>query len=191
MESSFLCPWKTPREWDPGEAWRFRSARMKACRNFRREEFCRWRTQASSREQNPLDAETLCRAKIPLTTHGSIPPAIGIFIEFRCREEFQGVPGPAPSQEWLADVCPGLMPFWLIEACCDRQLTGVVPIFLLTSDLTVVFSMPVAKWPMVDNAARDLFPGALEMLILESLRRQPAHGYALVRHKGSSFSLTA
>jgi transcriptional regulator len=27
-----------------------------------------------------------------------------------------------------------------------------------------------------------LFPGALEMMILESLRRQPAHGYALVQH---------
>jgi PadR family transcriptional regulator PadR len=32
------------------------------------------------------------------------------------------------------------------------------------------------------NAARDLFPGALEMMILESLRRQPAHGYALVQY---------
>jgi transcriptional regulator len=30
--------------------------------------------------------------------------------------------------------------------------------------------------------SRDLFPGALEMMILESLRRQPAHGYALVQH---------
>ena len=29
---------------------------------------------------------------------------------------------------------------------------------------------------------RDLFPGALEMMLLESLRRQPAHGYALVQH---------
>jgi PadR family transcriptional regulator, regulatory protein PadR len=35
---------------------------------------------------------------------------------------------------------------------------------------------------MTDNATRDLFPGALEMMILESLRRQPAHGYALVQH---------
>ena len=26
------------------------------------------------------------------------------------------------------------------------------------------------------DASRDLFPGALEMMILESLRRQPAHG---------------
>jgi PadR family transcriptional regulator, regulatory protein PadR len=32
------------------------------------------------------------------------------------------------------------------------------------------------------NTARDLFPGALEIMILESLRRQPAHGYALVQH---------
>ena len=33
-----------------------------------------------------------------------------------------------------------------------------------------------------DASSRDLFPGALEMMILESLRRQPAHGYALVQH---------
>jgi len=33
-----------------------------------------------------------------------------------------------------------------------------------------------------NSASRDLFPGALEMMILESLRRQPAHGYALVQH---------
>ena len=32
------------------------------------------------------------------------------------------------------------------------------------------------------SISRDLFPGALEMMILESLRRQPAHGYALVQH---------
>ena len=32
------------------------------------------------------------------------------------------------------------------------------------------------------STPRDLFPGALEMMILESLRRQPAHGYALVQH---------
>ena len=29
---------------------------------------------------------------------------------------------------------------------------------------------------------RDLFRGALEMMILQSLRRQPMHGYALVQH---------
>jgi PadR family transcriptional regulator PadR len=29
---------------------------------------------------------------------------------------------------------------------------------------------------------RDLFPGALEIMILESLRRRPMHGYALVKH---------
>src|SRR5580692_8094343 len=33
---------------------------------------------------------------------------------------------------------------------------------------------------MTETSPRDLFPGALEMMILESLRRQPAHGYALV-----------
>ncbi|MBV8631502.1 MAG: PadR family transcriptional regulator [Silvibacterium sp.] len=29
---------------------------------------------------------------------------------------------------------------------------------------------------------RDLFPGALELMILQSLRRKPMHGYALVKH---------
>jgi PadR family transcriptional regulator len=29
---------------------------------------------------------------------------------------------------------------------------------------------------------RDLFPGALEMMILQSLRVRPMHGYALVKH---------
>lgn len=29
---------------------------------------------------------------------------------------------------------------------------------------------------------RDLFPGALEMMVLQCLRRQPMHGYALVQH---------
>jgi PadR family transcriptional regulator, regulatory protein PadR len=42
--------------------------------------------------------------------------------------------------------------------------------------------MPVANRPMTESTPRDLFPGALEMMILESLRRQPAHGYALVQH---------
>jgi transcriptional regulator len=35
---------------------------------------------------------------------------------------------------------------------------------------------------MAEAPIHDLFPGALEMMILESLRRQPAHGYALVQH---------
>jgi PadR family transcriptional regulator, regulatory protein PadR len=42
--------------------------------------------------------------------------------------------------------------------------------------------MPVGDKPMGETSTRDLFPGALEMMILESLRRQPAHGYALVQH---------
>ena len=29
---------------------------------------------------------------------------------------------------------------------------------------------------------RDLFPGALEIMILQSLRMKPMHGYALVKH---------
>src|SRR5882757_5851468 len=34
---------------------------------------------------------------------------------------------------------------------------------------------------MKKTPKRDLFPGALEMMILQSLRRQPSHGYALVQ----------
>lgn len=36
--------------------------------------------------------------------------------------------------------------------------------------------------PISQDPSRDLFPGALEIMILESLRRQPSHGYALVQH---------
>jgi len=35
---------------------------------------------------------------------------------------------------------------------------------------------------MKQSAQRDLFPGALEMMILRTLKRQPLHGYALVQH---------
>lgn len=34
----------------------------------------------------------------------------------------------------------------------------------------------------MSNQSRDLFPGALEMMILRTLKRQPLHGYALVQH---------
>ena len=33
-----------------------------------------------------------------------------------------------------------------------------------------------------DPEYRDLFPGALEIMILQSLRLRPMHGYALVKH---------
>src|ERR1700757_2601502 len=42
--------------------------------------------------------------------------------------------------------------------------------------------MPDVNKSMAETNSRDLFPGALEMMILESLRRQSAHGYALVQH---------
>src|SRR5260370_28036171 len=34
---------------------------------------------------------------------------------------------------------------------------------------------------MEHREQRDLFPGALEMMILQSLRREPQHGYALAQ----------
>jgi PadR family transcriptional regulator PadR len=42
--------------------------------------------------------------------------------------------------------------------------------------------MPAVNMPMNKSTGRDLFPGALEMMILQSLRRQLAHGYALVQN---------
>lgn len=33
-----------------------------------------------------------------------------------------------------------------------------------------------------DSEYRDLFPGALEVMILQSLRLKPMHGYALAKH---------
>jgi len=34
---------------------------------------------------------------------------------------------------------------------------------------------------MKESVQRDLFPGALEMMILRTLKRRPLHGYALVQ----------
>jgi transcriptional regulator len=36
--------------------------------------------------------------------------------------------------------------------------------------------------PKKSQEPRDLFPGALEMMVLKTLKRQPLHGYALVQH---------
>jgi PadR family transcriptional regulator PadR len=66
---------------------------------------------------------------------------------------------------------------------CDCPAANKSPLnLLLTKNHIPVYSMPVQNKPMTDTNPRDLFPGALEMMILESLRRQPAHGYALVQH---------
>ena len=35
---------------------------------------------------------------------------------------------------------------------------------------------------MKELEQRDLFPGALEMMVLRTLKRQPLHGYALAQH---------
>jgi PadR family transcriptional regulator PadR len=35
---------------------------------------------------------------------------------------------------------------------------------------------------MKKNDQRDLFPGALEMMVLRTLKRRPLHGYALAQH---------
>jgi PadR family transcriptional regulator, regulatory protein PadR len=35
---------------------------------------------------------------------------------------------------------------------------------------------------MKSRKRKDLFPGALEMMVLQTLQQQPLHGYALVQH---------
>src|SRR3954470_25005777 len=35
---------------------------------------------------------------------------------------------------------------------------------------------------MKKSEQRDLFPGALEMMVLRTLKRRPLHGYALAQH---------
>jgi len=36
--------------------------------------------------------------------------------------------------------------------------------------------------PSKQTSERDLFPGALEMMVLQTVKWQPMHGYALVQH---------
>lgn len=67
------------------------------------------------------------------------------------------------------------------------QRVGLFDHILIDKHPSLVHSRPVANKPMpetfkTETTGRDLFPGALEMMILESLRRQPSHGYALVQH---------
>ena len=42
--------------------------------------------------------------------------------------------------------------------------------------------MPCYNGDMNTQAQRDLFPGALEMMILQTLKFKPMHGYALAQH---------
>src|SRR5690348_15993332 len=44
------------------------------------------------------------------------------------------------------------------------------------------YSLRTHSYPMKNREQRDLFPGALEMMILRTLKRQPMHGYALAQH---------
>jgi PadR family transcriptional regulator, regulatory protein PadR len=65
-----------------------------------------------------------------------------------------------------------------------RPFLQKVVLSRLTSPI-YLFTLGLSRSCLMENrtnTSRDLFPGALEMMILESLRRQPAHGYALVQH---------
>jgi transcriptional regulator len=42
-----------------------------------------------------------------------------------------------------------------------------------------LFTLGIERTVMNEAPSRDLFPGSLEMMILQTLRREPMHGYAL------------
>jgi transcriptional regulator len=42
-------------------------------------------------------------------------------------------------------------------------------------------TLPTSHTAMSDGKSRDLFPGALEMMVLRLLKQEPMHGYALVQ----------
>jgi transcriptional regulator len=65
----------------------------------------------------------------------------------------------------------------------DRLLeTSLAAIFLKIPILRIGI-LSVKSIPMANNPKpRGLFPGALEVMILQSLRWKPMHGYALVKH---------
>src|SRR5580693_4371636 len=84
------------------------------------------------------------------------------------------------SPAWGPDSCS--FPAGAEETDANQAVPNTTSEYLLTQTSFPVYSMPVVNMPMMETSPRDLFPGALEMMILESLRRQPAHGYALVQH---------
>ena len=61
-------------------------------------------------------------------------------------------------------------------------------IYLTPSSAIPYFTLGIASIPLTSGGLmhqpepRDLFPGALEMMILQTLKRQPLHGYALAQH---------
>ena len=55
----------------------------------------------------------------------------------------------------------------------------------LDASLILFYARPVWNRPMTfasKTEQRDLFRGALEMMVLRSVLREPMHGYALVQH---------
>gem|GEM_PF-97347 len=54
----------------------------------------------------------------------------------------------------------------------------IIPLFTLWLFRSSLVTIRVMK----PQEQRDLFPGALEMMILQTLKRKPLHGYALAQH---------
>jgi transcriptional regulator len=64
-----------------------------------------------------------------------------------------------------------------------RSFVEILPNHLVAKDYLQNRYSPYNIAPMTKlSERRDLFPGALEMMILQSLRLKPMHGYAMVKH---------
>src|SRR5262249_34061850 len=56
---------------------------------------------------------------------------------------------------------------------------SIDPSFFFLTGSRPEFTLGIERTGMNEPATRDLFPGSLEMMILQTIRRQPMHGYAL------------
>src|SRR5437660_2237637 len=67
----------------------------------------------------------------------------------------------------------------LYDLHCNLQFWQFfLPLFILW-----LFTLCLVRiYVMKMQEQRDLFPGALEMMILQTLKRKPLHGYALAQH---------
>jgi PadR family transcriptional regulator, regulatory protein PadR len=65
------------------------------------------------------------------------------------------------------------------------MLPGILPGIVQDIPLQLTqgwFSLGIEQYSMRRRERKELFPGALEMMILQTLQHQPLHGYALVQH---------
>src|SRR6201996_1697905 len=73
--------------------------------------------------------------------------------------------------------------FAIYHGCgCKFTLLALWPMLYSDSYFTNSYLRARLLSMLTKSERRDLFPGALELMILQSLRVKPMHGYALVKH---------